>query len=39
LARGQGVLIPTQKDIYEPVLKELKEKEGIAFVEEITDIQ
>lgn len=38
LARGQGVLIPTSKDIYEPVLQELKDKEGIAFVEEESEL-
>lgn len=31
---SSGVIIPTGRNIYEPVLKELKENEGIAFVEE-----
>ena len=34
LARGSGVIIPLAKDLYEPALREMKEKEGIVFVEE-----
>lgn len=34
VARASGVIIPTAKDIYRPVLKEMAEKEHIAFVEE-----
>ena len=34
VARASGVIIPTAKSIYQPVLKEMAEKESIAFVEE-----
>ena len=36
--KGAGVIIPNREEIYRPALKELKEKEGIAFVEEETPV-
>jgi saccharopine dehydrogenase (NADP+, L-glutamate forming) len=35
--KQKGVIVPTMKDVYEPVLKELEEY-GIVFVEEETDL-
>jgi hypothetical protein len=32
-----GVIVPTMKDVYEPVLKELEEY-GIVFIEEEMDL-
>jgi len=34
LRSGQGVIRPIKKDVYEPVLKEMEEKEGVKFIEE-----
>lgn len=34
IVRPLGVVVPTTKDIYDPVLRELAANEGIAFVEE-----
>jgi saccharopine dehydrogenase-like NADP-dependent oxidoreductase len=35
--KQKGVIVPTMKDVYEPVLKELEEY-GIVFIEEETDL-
>ncbi|MFC2096528.1 saccharopine dehydrogenase C-terminal domain-containing protein, partial [Bacteroidota bacterium] len=37
IIKQKGVIVPTMKDVYEPVLKELEEY-GIVFIEEETDL-